>query len=697
MSDSLKVDSVVARAAVIGTGRPIEDSRVFALAMRLANPQLADRIATCHATAIPEPPKLAQTMAAYRLRALHRATPFGLFAGAGPVAVASSGPVVRPSRPIACLRPDCEWLDFLVAGFEADPGVLLDVHVGLRPPFSVHGDRVYKPAETSVEVGFSRSVRYTPVLRQIMTALLGGARRVEELYDDLDQLGLSQKPDTIAFAGYVGQLIKFGLLVSQLSPASSSTAPLCDIASALKERCPADAKVLLDLHDAMGVVPMAEVLDRIESLRARSECLSFGATHGSGSAFVQVDTVYRQAGSIPASLVRQTVRHACLLDRIALRRGMSTQLRAWHRDLVERFGVDRSVPLLVATDPVAGVGLPRWGAVPDPDPDEPARQRLCQVLLRRALPGPRTGEVWEVAIGDQDLPESEPDTPHPSRDVCLDVYFEPGGRYVLTPSVVGGSAAPGAFSGRLRAALDAVTQGGASADLSRLVTRPSRVLDFRGPQPRSGNVNRPTDVHNATLAIDHVPTRTTDSGLPDVSLVATLDGISLCEADGAPCAISYSALLTRKSTPGIVRLLMEIAESRGPRWVPWTWGTFAALPRTPRVVYDDVIVCRAQWTVPDTVRAAAGGPRFASSVQQWRAECAVPDIVQVGDGTDQILPLDIASNSTHLAILERMLLRDGTVAVREDLLSELTCNWGQAQHMELVLSMTASATREVQQ
>lgn len=685
MGRFLGIGSVVARASVAGAGGVL-DERLFRQAVRVANPQLADRLDARDTAGAVEGPRLARTRAAYRLRAQHRPTPFGLFAGIGPMQIAESGPVVRPGEPVGFLRPASEWLDRVIVAFESDASVLFGMQVALRHPFSVHGDRVYRPARRSVEVGFERSVRYTPVLRQVIWSLLDGPRRVDELYDLLDGLALPQKPDHVEFAGYVAQLIDAGLLVSQLRPASSSTTPLPDIAVALRERCPAAAAAVLELHRGMGLVPMTEVLDRIETLQAR--CGDLPPVPGAGAALVQVDTVYQQAGSIPANLLRQAVRHACALDRIALRGGMTAPLRAWHRDLVEQFGAGRPVPLLVAIDPVSGIGLPGWGTAPESASEEPGHRDLCRALLGRT--GPYADGTPQVVLVDDDLP-GPVDTPHPGRDVCLDVYFQRDGRFMLAPAAVGGSAAPGAFSGRLRAALDAVTGNGATTVLRRLVPAASRVLDFRAQNPRSGNVNRPTDVHSAAVAIDHVPIRPADLALSDVALLATLDDVTVCDTAGEPVSVSYSAILNRDSMPGVVRLLLEIADCRGPRWAPWSWGAFASLPRTPRVVYGDVVVCRAQWSVPDELRSAAGGPGFGSSVQRWRAQCAVPEIVQVSNGTDQLLPLNIATDPTHLAILEKLMRQDGPITVQEDLLSELTRGWGHADHMQLVLSMSAGA------
>lgn len=633
-------------------------------AITLASPSLAavlDAVAEGRTPRAKEVRRAARAVTRYRLRMAGRATPFGLMAGVVPAGFAA-GPTVRwGTDPLKYVRADMGWVSGVVDRLERDPGVLSLLRVTANDLCTVRGDRLVLPFVPTADEGqplHEVSVRHTDAVRRTFelaatplpwTALLSLLR---ETYPDAAARTVERMP---------AELVRRGLLLTELRPPLDGTDPLGHVLGLLDGHedvlAPDSRAVVIELAAirrdlaAYAGFPLGRGRAELTAVTARMRRLH------AGERTVQVDLALDARIRLPESVRAEAERAARTLTALGANRPGPPHLLAFHADFVERYGMNRAVPLQELVDPERGLGLPA-GYGPGPaaaahgdGPD--ARDRLLLALAQEAT---MAGER-EIVLGDELLtalsaPGDISAGPPPSFDLLAELLADSvdaleAGDFRL---VVGGvSGVAGAVAGRFGHLLgeDAERLGRVVRSVPTRNPRAVRAqLAFRTRTGRAANVSTVPRWLDHTITVSAFTDRSArhSIALGDLAVVADPRRLALVSVplDREVVPTLPSMLLPRGNAPDLARFLEEIARSGEGARPGWDWGAAGALPYLPRVRHGRTVLSPARWHPADpglqdpATEPEAWRRRFA----RWRDRAGVPRHV-ASVYADHRIPLDL--------------------------------------------------------
>lgn len=696
-------------------------------AIRLSSPSLAavvDRPDRAAGMTTAQLRRAALSLLKYDTRMRARPTPFGLFAGVavgryGDAAVQVTGPARRQ------ILPDMGWLLTIVARLELHPQILCRLSVQAFTPLVVRGDRIHvdPPSSTVTEPGkltpTTVRVRRTPAIDDIVAT----ADRPIPVGALIEALLHRHGGRPEAVLSLIRGLCQRGLLLTSLRPRLDGVDPLAHVVAELAfvEDSPAwDPEVrrdveglrridrlrtAIDHHPAADLTPL---LDAAREVHRHDTPLHLNLGMG-----VEV--------TLPASVRDDAARAVDLMRDLApIRLGMRS-LRSWHSDFLERYGVDRLVPVLEALDPAAGLGAPagyEWPASEAPeqqntaDPDRDLRRdRTLADLVARS----HRDRLREVVLDDHTLRilSTDPRPEHTQSSCELYALLASSsldditaGEYRLVVAPNPGSHQAGATFGRFMGLFDADTHTAVAAAAARQTAPVAGAavvsLSYQPRSPKAANIAHAPGVGRRRIGVGLM---SDDSGaepdplcLDDLAVGATLDRLYLMHLPtGEEIVPTTQTMLSPGSqAPNVARFLFEIGMEGQRLWEPWDWGPAGAAPYLPRVRVGRIVLCPATWKL-DSLRAAAQAApgetdlvRVGAAIDRWRRAWDVPDQV-IALSSDQRLSLDL-TEPWHQLLLWTETLRDPSLVVQEPP-AGVTHDWFRADGLpprpvELVVPMS---------
>jgi thiopeptide-type bacteriocin biosynthesis protein len=581
--------------------------------------------------------RIAMTHRAYEQRARWRTVPHGGFVG---VATARfTRPGEAPDLGIGCAHharsnPSSSWLAALGDRLLTDPRALPSLRFTTAPLAVRRGGRL----ETEWRMRHV-TVRATGAVAAIMAACANGAS-LGQVYAAV-RTRWPRVPGT-AVLGTLEELVRRGLVLTDLLPDDAGDDPLGHLLRRLPDGHPS-RDVLARLREALARADRHRVGEpaRLDALKAARELADEVDVHERP---LTVDVVADAAIVVPDHLRTEAVRAAAALWRIA---APSDPLRGFRERFTERYGADRAVPLLEATDPAIGIGLDTGDdagqAAAGDDRDRATRRsRRLASLLGHALANGRT----EVVLDDQaidDLSGDPGDLPPPTGELCAQVVAARpeearAGRLLLA---VNGCCSPaGATGGRFARLLPDAEPREHDADLAEGL---AAEIVVRPRSPEGETLAPATGLASWRLPVG-VAARPGDLDPEDLRLVATGGRLRLWSArhDRPVHPALYSRLADRLIPP--LAQFLDLLGNDGCRPLsPWSWGPLGDAPFRPRVRYGRTILAPAGWALPASlIRAAHDQAEWADALTAWRTTTVPPppDII-VTDQADQRLPLDL--------------------------------------------------------
>ncbi|WP_239069990.1 MULTISPECIES: lantibiotic dehydratase family protein [unclassified Streptomyces] len=593
--------------------RPVWADETFRQTVTAASPDLARQV---QAILDGRSPKLrrvrraALALARYAIRYARRSTPYGLFAGVGPIEFGDTATVRFGDRHTAVTRLDPVALDEAVTAWEADGTRMADVDVRVNTLAQQRDEHIYVPSEGNAE--FRLQAR-SPVLRFVLDAARAPIR-----YSLLSDKLAAEFPETSEHARtqLLGELLRVRLLRSSL-------------------RAPA---TVVDPTDALPPALLAQ---------ARGGVLA-------------TDLRLDAAVQLPLAVLTEAETAATVLARLAMHPNGTPSWRRWVETFIERYGENTAVPVEVATDPERGVGFP-GGFVKVVEPARPMSRRdrvLLELAGTAAVEGARSVALTGAMVEELEEAAETPRLVAPHLELAAQLHacspqaLEQG-RFRLRVITVSRSA--GSMTGRFwhllpntgAACRDLATvePGAELAQLSfhagripaDLLTRAPRVL------PRIVSVGEFRHPGDGVLFPSDLAVSVRD-GQPRLVEIATGTRLELL----APTAINF---LWNNYTPPMARFLGEISRATAPQVTWFDWGAAWALPFTPALTYRRTILASARWKVRarDLPRRNATSEEWAEQLHAWRGRFRVPDRVLLAED-DQQLPLDLRQDM-HLDLL----------------------------------------------
>ncbi|WP_406307993.1 lantibiotic dehydratase [Streptomyces griseoaurantiacus] len=640
-------------------------------ALHHSSPALATQVralCTAERPALRDVQRAALSVARYLLRAQHRATPFGLFAG---VATAEFGPQVRASwgeEHVAVGRAGAEWLAAVVERLELCPDLLERLPVVVNNTVAYRGGRLVVPFQPDVHDDRTRAVEASLALTGPVRAVLAAARLpirfgtlVDKLQAEFPEAGPEKARQLLA------ELVQRRVLITGLHAPSTETDALGYLVGQL------------DAVDAGSLAPVAETVRELHAVRAGlKEC----ATHGGrdsvavrmrdlvpGLRRYPVALDLRLDGQIvlPEAVAREIERAALILTHLSSRPYGTAAWNKYHQRFYERYGIGTMVPLMeVVADSGTGYpdgypGAPAGARRPRVSARDDALVRLAQAA---ALDGRDEVILTDEQIETLDVGPDEPRLP-PHLEIGVRVHASSleelqRGRFRL--EIVSVSRGVGVSMGRFLSVLAPADREAVVAELADLPaadgdTVPAQ-LSFPPLLPGSAHVTRSPQVLLTVISLqEHRPPQ--DTVLTPEDLAVGCDGrrmyLAAPERGHRVEAVGMHALNLHTHTPPLVRFVTELSRAQCAQVTVFDWGTAAAMPFLPRLRYGRTVLAPARWRLETSELPGHARPRaeWDTALNDWRARRRLPRRVYlVEDDRRLFLDLDEAS---HRALLRRHL------------------------------------------
>ena len=647
-------------------------------ALRHASPVLASEVQVLCGAAEPSPrdvKRAASSTARYLLRAQHRPTPFGLFAGVttaqldGTSARAAWGPAHTVTA-----RPAAAWLDEVIRSLENCAELVFRLHVTMNNTVSTRGSRLVVPYRADLQDTAPRAVEASIALTEPVKAVLAASNSpvpVGELADHLSEAFPAAAPAEVQ--GLLHELIRHGVLFSSLHAPSTETDPL---------------RHVLDELAAVGAERVAPVTETVHGLRdvytALGGCGTEAARHRVAQTMQALAPAFRGHPLaldlsldadlvLPAAVAREIERAASVLTRVCLGPYGTPSWGAFHQRFYERYGIGTLVPLPEAVAD-SGVGYP------DGYPGFPAGPRrprltgrddaLIRIAQVAALDGQEELVLTDDLIAELDVGPDEPRFP-PHLELGVRVYADSvqelqRGQFRL--EVVSVSRGAGVSTGRFLSVLPPAGREGLAAELAALPAADAGTvpvqLSFPPLMPASAHVTRTPQVLETVLSIQEHRTPT-DSVLSPGDIAVGCDGrrlyLAVPERGHRIEPVGMHALNLRTHTPPLVRFLTELPRSQCAQVTTFDWGAASAMPYVPRLRYGRTVLAPARWRLEATDLVSSSD--WSAGLAEWLTRRRVPQRVFLVED-DKRLFLDLGEPG-HRGLLRQHLDRIGSAALIE--------------------------------
>lgn len=607
-------DPFLVRAPLLALQADLEPERLLAdpavrAALRIGSPSLFEALGSPDSRA-------RRSLRRYLNRLSTRPTPYGLFAG---VALGCWGPTsdlaLAPGRRTRT-RPDMGWLLERVLAWEQDRAIRPFLNLLANPSVVVRtgrawlGERLrFQKEDPQPEV----SVRATRLLREV----LARARQPTPWEEVLRTLpGPTERGED-----FLHQLLDQTLLLSDLRPPLTLADPAGWLVQRLK-RIPPLAQEAAELEQLLQACRTWDDLPEPAREAAFAEL----------PAPVQVDSALNLEGrTLSQEVGLEVARAAELLLRLSPFPQGLPDLREYRGRFVERYGLDREVPLLEMLDPVLGLGAPEGGSQKTP----PERDRALLDLAWRAMRGGQAVvELEEEALTRlQAAPLDRSEIPV-SLDLCAlvaaaDRQALDRGEFLVVVGPNLGSEEAGRNLGRFTGLL--------GAELDRTLERLARFREAQHPgalpleisylprKLRSANVAVRRGQANLEVAVGVEPG---GQRVPlDELTVAVVEGRFRVRWQGQEILPSSGHMLNNRHAPPALQFLLRHHRDPGPQLHPFDWGPAWNLPFLPRVGSGRVVLQPARWRLT----------REDLSSPDWRETWQVPRFVHLGPGDVRLL------------------------------------------------------------
>ncbi|HEX2498854.1 MAG TPA: lantibiotic dehydratase family protein, partial [Actinomycetes bacterium] len=538
--------------------------------------------------------RASRTLLRYLIRMSSRPTPFGMFAGVGLARLSGTTELAIGTDQVRTrTRPDMEWLLAVVATLESRPEIRRELRFQTNSGAWLHRGRVLLPERMPLEPGGDAGavdIRATAVVRRILEMCSIPTPWTEIAAVALDAPGASvDKVDQL-----LTQLCRQEFLLSELRPPLTNPAPARHVEHVLAglPSAAADHLALKDLLDAMDVCDRSDLTGREEALRAITGAAKQLVPSARG-VVVQVDTALPMTGARLARTVGlAAARAAELLVRISPAFGADS-LGEFRRAFVERYGVDREVPLLELLDPHRGLGPPP--PVSTQSNLDPARLGTRHAALRRLAAEALRDHRLVVELDDDTVERLTTNDPTPatapfSLDVSVFVLAESAAaidtgdfRLLAGPNL--GAQAAGRNLGRFAYLLDA---GGVLAEIAAVEQDRNPAvhaeLVYLPRQGRSANVAIRPSTYRHEIVFGTTPGVPADDAIPVSELLVGVHGNRFrvrWPGAAGEVHVHQGHMLTSMLAPTAARFLEDVTRGERLPLSAFQWGPVSDLPFLP--------------------------------------------------------------------------------------------------------------------
>ncbi|HEU4404173.1 MAG TPA: lantibiotic dehydratase [Polyangiaceae bacterium] len=626
---------------------PLLDEPEVREAIELASPSFAEALAAWRAN--PSAPRGASaeaTLVRYLQRMAGRATPFGLFAGQTPGAIADRTELRLAPRASYRRRTRLRRDALLALAASAPPATKLRANPTIyRASAEAHELRYLAASGRDGEAGQAASVEASGELERVLAYAAEARERA-----DLVAFTVREGATPAEAEEFVSALVAGELLVSEGEPPLTGDDPFRALLSDLGER--EDAGTL--------AAQAAALIEALDAANARAELAwgpdlrepvvaALGARPGTDASPARALSVTLHKPAEAATLSEASVARLDAAARALAAMGFvrgGDPLRAFKKAYRARFE-DEELPLLAALDLEVGVGAALAGAAgPVAAPAPPAR--LVSLLTEALARGARSIDLGDDDIAALRSPRARP-LPAAYAAVAQIAYGDEAGEHAL------------------------YLQGAQGPSGARLLGRFAHDAPMRALVAEHLRAEEALDPDAVFAEIVHAPGGGAADGLVRPALRAY--EIACLSRSSAPAerrleladlrvavregrVVLRSKRLGRRVVPRgthahhfagspvlAYRFLGLLQEQGVAADVAWGWGALDAAPFLPRVSVGGVVVSLARWRLSGDERralATSSGAALVRAASAIRAARGLPRYVALPDG-DRVALVDFDS------------------------------------------------------
>ncbi|WP_405550613.1 lantibiotic dehydratase [Streptomyces microflavus] len=653
----------------------------IAQALRHASPVLAAEVEALESASSPSPREVRRvgvSVARYLLRALHRPTPFGLFAGVT-TATFDAEPHSRwGQNHLVVARAGAEWVGRLIEQLERSGELLPLLSVVVNNTTFERDGILVVPYQDDGPTGQRRAVEASVELSAPVRLILRAADapiRIGELAEKLMAEFPAVAPERVK--RLLAGMVRRRVLITNLHAPATETDALGHLVTQL------------DAVRAEDIRLLAPVVRELRAVHAGLE--QCGTTEGRDAVATRMrdlvpglrrhplalDLCLDATVVLPDLVAREVERAATILTRLCARPYGTEPWNEYHQRFYERFGVGTMVPLMeVVAD--SGVGYP--DGYPGRPTDE-GRRRLSprdDVLLRLAQAAALDGRD-EVLLTDETVAALDrgPQEPRIPSHLEVSVRLHASslaevrrGRFTVELTSV--SRGSGVTVGRFLGVLPHAQRNRLHEELADLPTADDGTvaaqLSFPALLPDTAHVTRTPRVLPLVISLQ-------EHRAPDAAVFTPADLALACDGRrmylAAPSrgvrveAVGMNALNLAEHTPPLARLITEVSRAQNAQVTRFDWGAAAAMPFLPRLRYGRIVLVAARWRLEagDLPDRHCPGADWDAALSGWRDRRRLPQHVYLVQD-DRRLPLDL-DEPGHRSLLRQHLDRAGTALLTE--------------------------------
>ncbi|WP_432252284.1 lantibiotic dehydratase [Streptomyces sp. HNM1019] len=692
-------------AARLAWLREVWSEEDVAEAVEHASPALASQVRALCSSGSPAMRDVRRAVASvvrYVLRAEHRATPFGLFAGVTSAALGARAAATWGSGHAVIGRASAEWLMAVVERLESCPELLGRLPVVLNNAVARRGSRLIVPYKSDTRGDWRRAVEASIGLTEQVRVVVEAARspiRVGALADKLSSEFPVAVPAKVH--RFVQELIRHKVLITSLHAPSTETDALEYLLGQLDaldaNNLVAVAGTVRELHVVQADLRGCDSRAGRKHAAARMRALLPDVRHHPLALDLRLDARIE----LPEAVAREIERAAGALTRVCALPYGTAAWKAYQRRFYERYGIGTMVPLKeVIAD--SGTGFPDgYPGVPS-DVRRPRLSARDETLVRlaqaAALDGRNEVALTDGLIAAMDIGPEHPRVP-PHLEIGVRVHadsVEELGRGRFRLEIVSVSRGVGVTTGRFLGVLASEDRERLAAELADLPTADAGTvpaqLSFPPLLSTSAHVTRAPQVLTTVISVqEHRPTG--GDVLTPGDLAVACDGrrmyLAAPERGHRIEAVGMHALNLKKHTPPLVRFLAELSRAQCAQVTLFDWGAANTMPFLPRLRYGRTVLTPARWRLEASELPDRDRPQteWDTVLIDWRSRRRLPRWVYLAED-DRRLFLDL-DQAGHRSLLRQHLNRS-RLAVLVEAPEANAYGWCDGRAHEVVVPVKAT-------